>query len=729
MSESLTTGLQHHQGGRLDQAELIYRQILDANPQNADALHLLGVIAHQRGQADRAVQLIGRAIAIQPQMATFHSNLAEAYRAAGNPAQALVHAETAVRLQPDSSEARNNLGLILHAQGRLDDAVVAFEEALRLQADFALAHVNLGNLRHAQGQDERAEAAFRAALGLQPNLPQARCNLGQLLLERGSPDEALEHLSEAVRLKPEFPEALNNLGNVLRQLGRLEEAKDCYARAIHLQPRLAMAYNNMAQALQQEARLEEAASWYNQALQWEPRSARIHCNLAGLLNQQDRRDEAVTRYRLALQFQTDYAEAHFGLGQILLDRGDLPAARASFEAALRHRPHFAAARAQFGQVLAELGEIDRAVACFRETLRDEPRHVGAYGHLATTLRDKLPAEDQATMQRLLAEGGLSESHRASLHYGLAHVLDARGDHAAAAEQMRQANAAHTRVMIQEARRYGAIEHSRFVDQLIEHFTPDAFERAREWGSPSERPVFIVGLPRSGTTLTEQVLASHPQVFGAGELQLARDAFESLPTVLQRDASPASCAALLDRAALGRVADRHLEQLRGLNADAPRIVDKMPDNYLYLGLLALLFPKARFIHCRRDVRDLALSCWITHFRTIRWASDLEHIAARILDYRRLMEHWRRVLPVPLLEVDYEETVADLEGVARRLVDWVGLPWDPSCLAFHETKRPVRTASVTQVRQPIYARSVARWKPYEPALAALLRRLGDAPQSAP
>jgi hypothetical protein len=154
------------------------------------------------------------------------------------------------------------------------------------------------------------------------------------------------------------------------------------------------------------------------------------------------------------------------------------------------------------------------------------------------------------------------------------------------------------------------------------------------------------------------------------------------------------------------------------------VDKLPDNYLYLGLIALLFPRARIIHCRRDLRDIAVSCWMTNFRHIRWAADLEHIAARFRDYGRLMDHWRQVLPGAILEVDYEETVADLEVTARKLLDWCGLPWDPACLAFHETQRPIRTASVTQVRQPIYKRSVARWKHYEADLGPLLVQLENA-----
>ena len=163
---------------------------------------------------------------------------------------------------------------------------------------------------------------------------------------------------------------------------------------------------------------------------------------------------------------------------------------------------------------------------------------------------------------------------------------------------------------------------------------------------------------------------------------------------------------LDRPTARRLASRHLESLRAFSPAALRIVDKMPENYLYLGLLASLFPRAKFIHCRRDLRDVAVSCWMTHFREVRWASDQQHIASRFHEYQRMMEHWRKVLPAPLLEVDYEETVADLEGVARKLVAWCGLAWEPACLEFHQTKRPVRTASAVQVRQPVFRTSVGQ-----------------------
>jgi hypothetical protein len=257
--------------------------------------------------------------------------------------------------------------------------------------------------------------------------------------------------------------------------------------------------------------------------------------------------------------------------------------------------------------------------------------------------------------------------------------------------------------------------------MIAVCTPDFFAQVRGFGLESELPVFVVGLPRSGTTLVEQILASHSQVFGAGEIKLARDTMaafggEGIDSVegLRR----------LNRPTAQRLASRHLESLRAFHGTALRIVDKMPENYLYLGLLASLFPRAKFIHCRRDLHDVAVSCWMTHFQQIHWANDQQHMASRFSDYERIMEHWRKVLPVPLLEVDYEETVADLEGVARKLVAWCGLAWEPTCLEFHRAKRPVRTVSAVQVRQPVFRTSVGRWKHYEQALASLFAQLEKA-----
>jgi tetratricopeptide (TPR) repeat protein len=720
MDNDLTTAIRHHQMGALSEAAQLYQGILARNPQHPDALHLLGVVALQQGNAARAVELISRALALYPKAAAFHCSLGEAYRAMGQLDRAVASSQTALRLQPNYPEAANNLGLALLSQGRTDDAIARFQEALRLRPDFAMVVNNLGNALRTKGDIPGAVAHFRQALTIDPNLVEAHSNLGQLLLEKKDLQGALFHCREAVRLRPTFPEAHNNLGNVLRELGHLPESKACYAEALRLNPNLAMTYNNMGQAIQEEGNLDQALAWYQEALQREPDSARIHSNLASALEEQEKHDDAIARYELALQLDPNYAEAHNGLGWVRHEQGDFEGAMARYRRALALKPDFAPALSNLGMVREELGDFEAALGCFREALQHDPRHSGALAQMALLLRSKLPDADLEMIRARLADPLLAPGQRSALHFGLAQVLDARREFDQAGEHARQANALSLEYWRQRGQSYDPVQHTRFVDELIAAFNPRFFARTRDFGLDTERPIFIVGLPRSGTTLTEQILAGHSQVFGAGELRFGRESFDALATTLA--GGPVSnWLTRLDRHSTRQVAQAHLDQLRQLNAPAARVADKMPDNYLYVGLLATLFPRAKFIHCRRDLRDVAVSCWVTNFRHIRWASDVQHIAARFHDYQRLMDHWRQVLPVQVLEVAYEDTVADLEGIAQRLVAWCGLEWEPACLSFHERRQPVRTASVTQVRQPIYTKSVARWKHYEASLGELFGQL--------
>ncbi|HTU16548.1 MAG TPA: tetratricopeptide repeat protein [Gemmataceae bacterium] len=721
MQDPLHAAIQQHQLGRLQEAARSYQLILARNPNHPDALHLLGVVAHQLGQHIQATELIGRAIALRPAAPAYHANLAEVWRAMGRLDKALECCRTALRLQPDYPEASNNLGLALLQVGNVAEAVEHFRKALALRPQFAMAHNNLANALRTQGDEAAAIEHFRQAVQCQPDLAEAQSNLGQLLCEKQQLPEALEHCRRAVELRPTFPEAHSNLGNVLREMGRLDEAREHYTKALQLNPRIGMIYNNMAQLLQEEGKYDEAFAWYEQALARDPNTPRIHCNLGSALGEKSRYDEAVAQYELALRLDPRCAEAYNGMGFVLHEQGRDEEAKQKYEAAVQLKPDFAPAHCNLGGLLEELNDLERAEAEFRTALRHDPHLAGALAHLATMLRSKLPDEDLATLRTMLAEPDQLDGRRAVLNFGLAQALDARKEYAEAAQHLRDANALALKAWRKRDEEYSPERHAEFVSEMLATCTPAFFERVRGLGVASERPVFIVGLPRSGTTLVEQVLASHSQVHGAGELRFAREDFEFLPEAMKSSDPEMTCLARIDREAIQTVAQRHLDRLHGLNSTALRIVDKMPDNYMYVGMLAVLFPKARFIHCRRDLRDIAVSCWITNFRQIRWANDLDHIASRFHEYQRLMRHWEATLPLPLLHIDYEETVGDFESVARRLVAWCGLEWEPACLDYHQTKRPVRTASVTQVRQPIYTRSVARWKNYEPALGSFFERL--------
>jgi tetratricopeptide (TPR) repeat protein len=652
LSQTLQSALQFHQSGNLQQAELLYRQILQSNPLHFDALHLLGVIALQLGRHELAIEQI----------------------------------RTALRARPNHAEAHNNLGSALAAIGQLPEAVACFRQAVLLKPDNAEAHNNLGNA----------------------------------LRQQGKPAEAMASLQQALRLRPDHAEALTNLGIACHDLGRFDEAVEHYQRAVRLKPDFATAHNNLALALREQGKLEEAISHYRQALRLKPDFADACCNLGNVLRDQRKLEEAISHFRQALLLKPDHADACNSLGNALQDQGKLAEAIDCHQRALSIQPGFPKAHCSLGWALQQLGDFAGAEQAFRAVLRDHPRNADALGRLAFLLSGRLPAADRSLLEECLVDANLRDADRSKLLFSLAQVCDARGEYEQAAAQLRRANALTLDGRCRRGQGYDLDIYARFIENLMAAFTPAFFDQVRGFGLDTERPVFIVGLPRSGTTLTEQILAAHSQVYGAGELSLAAADFLSL---VEQPTQPGSFAALsgLQLDSVRVLAQRHLDQLGQLNCTAARVVDKMPDNYAHLGLLATLFPKAKFIHCRRDLRDVAVSCWMTELTNVRWSNDPDHIVARFRDYRRLMAHWRSALPVSMLEFNYEETVTDLPGAARRLVEWCGLDWEPACLTFHESIRPIRSSSVMQARQPIYTRSVGRWRNYERELGALFAAL--------
>ena len=433
--------------------------------------------------------------------------------------------------------------------------------------------------------------------------------------------------------------------------------------------------------------------------------------------------DALSHCQEAARLRPDFAGAHNNMGHVLHALGRMDESEASYRAAIRLQPDLVAAHAGLGRVLEEQGDLGPAIASLREALRHNPCNALVLARLATAAPATLTDSERAAIESLLAGTDLPPAQRWPLLFGLAGADDVRGEFDRAANLTAQANTLQQADFRKRGMDYDPEAHQAFVDRLITTFTPEFFTRMSGSGLETKRPVFVVGMPRSGTTLVEQILASHPRVFGAGELQLVPQTFDSLPQATGRVESPVDCVPYLDREGIERIGRAHLSALAALDDTADRIVDKLPENSLVLGLIAVLFPHATIIHCRRDLRDVALSCWMTHFGNLRWACDLHHIETRIGEYRRLMNHWRAVLPVRMLEVDYEAIVAAPEQSSRELVAWCGLEWNPACLEYYKGRRRVQTTSVAQVRRPIYGSSVRRWKNYQQPLAAVFTQLND------
>ncbi len=725
MRKVLRTAIELHGSGRLDEAASLYRRVLTSEPDNAEALHWLGVLYHQAGDPAGAVELIGRAAILRPDAYLYHGNLAEAYRAAGDHERAAESCRAALRIWPDYPEALCSLGTALSATKRHAEAVESLRRAVELRPGLVVAHNNLGIALRELGQSKEALQHFRRAVELEPAYAPARTNLGQLLLAQGHAEEALTHCQEAVRLQPNSAELHDNLGNVLRVMDRPDEAWIAFLRALQLDPDLALANAHIGLVFQKRGHLAEAVACLNRAVERHPDCVEFWEWLAELHDERDDSAASIPCWERVLALDPDRAGAHLSLGRALQDEGHLERARARYLAADALQPHSGAPLLNLGWLHELLGEMDRAESAFRAALERQPKFPAPHARLASLLRGNLPDEDLAALEARLADADLAPGPRARLLFGLAHVLDGRGEYRRAAECLTRANAI-TLELDRGRHDYSPAEHEHYVNSLVQAFDRGFFAGLTGAGLDTRQPVFVFGLPRSGTTLIEQVLASHSRIHGAGELRLARRSFDDIPTVMGHTMPPVNCLPLMGPAALRGLAERHLDRLIALAPpESARIVDKMPDNYLYIGLLAVMFPRATFIHCRRDLRDVAVSCWMTDFSSIRWANDPGHIASRFQQYRRIMDHWRATVIMPLVEVDYEQTVSDLEGVARRLIAACDLEWEPACLEFHRTERPVRTASVTQVRQPVYRRSVARWKNYEPALAELFAALPTEP----
>ncbi len=687
----LAQAIRLHQAGRLAEAEALYREVLATAPGEPEALHFLGLIAHQRGEPQKAVELIERAIAGAGGIAAYHSNLGEAYRALGRGEEAIRCYRRALALTPDLWAARFGLGTALLDAKSYRESAAEFAAVLAADLADVEAHLNLGNALVELERVEEAIDHYQRALALKPDYAEAHLNLGLAQKGKGETRAALASLARAVELAPQLAEAHFQLGVMLAALERHDDARRALEAALALRPDMADALFELGDVLRIQHKAEEAIACFERALALEPAA------LAPLL----------------------------GIGNARLDQGRFEEARVWFGKAIERDPKAADAHFHIGISLQQQGRFEEAFVWHQKAVGLEPDHAAAHYHLAMNRKHESRDDQLRQIERALDLPKLSADQRIALSFALAKIHDDMGDYDAAFRHYRAGND-----LKKASSLYQADATTAYVDRVIATFGAEFFARMDRADSQSELPVFIVGMPRSGTTLVEQILASHPQVHGAGELDYMRQITQLLPERLAPDLIGGQqpfpeCAAKIDASLAERIAEEHLQHLRGHSAAALRITDKTPNNFLRLGLIVLLFPKARIIHCQRDPLDTCLSCYFLRFgQGQAFAYDLIDLGRYYRDCARLMEHWRQVLPSPILDVPYEALVTDQEGWSRKLIGFLGLDWDDRCLAFYRNERQVKTASFWQVRQPVYASSVGRWRRYAKHLGPLFAALGIA-----
>jgi Flp pilus assembly protein TadD len=576
------------------------------------------------------------------------------------------------------TDARSQ-GLTALRHGDAIAAVSSLKQAVRRQPRDAALHVQLGAALRAAGHVSEAIAAYREALELAPDLAMAHNNLGNALRDLDKLAESAYHLETAITLNSDYAEAHYNLALTLARLDRAAEAERLCLRATVLRHGYPEAWASLV-----GFRMERA-------------------DFRGALEAADR---AVTLAPAKASYQLLRSSALEGLGRFA--EADI-----ALQDALGLAPNSPDVQFAHGRFLEQRGDSTAAAAAFRRARDCNPRSAAPYLALAGT-PGGLSDEELAAAERLARRRDLPREERAVISFALARACERRKDFDRAFSWAREANA------IERARsRYDEAESADFVARSVATFSAGLIAQVPA-GEPSNRPIFIVGFPRSGTTLVEQIIASHPDAAAGGELVEIPNISRELPALIGEPYP--DCVARLPEELADRLRARYLGRLDQIDRDALRITDKLPFNFRHLGLIARLFPNARVIHCRRDPRDVAVSCFFIKFhRPISFAQSLFDFATYWRHYESLMAHWRAVLPRPILSVDYETLVQDPEAQIRRIIEFSGLDWNNQCLNFHLADGVLRTASVYQARKPIYSNSVGRWMRYAKHLAPLYYEL--------
>jgi tetratricopeptide (TPR) repeat protein len=573
----------------------------------------------------------------------------------------------------------------LQRQGKTDEAETLYRAILQDKPDHAGAMRNLGLIWMLRGKVEDALGLFSRELAADHASPWPRFTMAMALQALNRHEEAVPHFQRGLDILPSATPARFNLAVSLQKLCRYEDAMTSYAQVVASQPGMALAHSGLGDCCKVTSRYREAILHYERALAIDPDLTQAHNNLANVLATLKYSEQAVRHYARAIAIQPDLASAHNNLGLELVCLGKLDEARIAFEAAIA--------------LDGKKPEFYRNVATVTHFVEGDP-HLTAMQRLSDVIATLAPQE------------------QIDLHFALGKALADTGRHVLSFRHVLDGNALkRQRIPYDEPAAMALFDRIRTV------FTPALMQKKSVLTVPSALPVFIVGMPRSGSTLVEQILASHPSVHGAGETLEFAMALEALNDVAAPLPLFPEVAEVLSAEQLRQLGHDYVARITADAPSAPCITNKLPDNFLLVGLIHLALPNARIIHTCRDPVDTCFSYFAKLFQGSKpYTNDLAELGRYYRAYAALMRHWHRVLPAgTILDVQYEDVVDHLEAQARRIVAYLGLPWDDACLVFHKTERPVRTGSAAQVRQPLYRSAIGRSRPYREMLGPLLDAL--------
>jgi len=599
--------------------------------------------------------------------------------------------------------------------GRLDEAETRIDRALSLYPQFARPHEARGELLVAKGEAHDAADAYRKALELDPKRQRARMKLGRLLLVLGQ-------VEEAEALKAEFIELDEDNRDIARAAKfekdeKFADAEKIYRKILTRHPDNVSAMRLWAALGVREKRYPDAEMLLRQAVKVAPGFSRAWSDLCNTLLEQEKFDELVDSARQLVKLNPRSAEGHVWLAAGTAAAGDHEDAVRQYDAALEVAPRHIGAMCGKGNALRTVGDQEGAVAAYRSAIEANPLCAEAYWSMANLKTFRFEDEEVEAMQLLLDDERVPDESLVQLNNALGLEFEARKDYEQAFEYIDSGCR-----LRREQEFYDRVENEERTDLALEAFTPEYFEENSGHGNPDPAPIFVVGLPRSGSTLLEQVLSSHSKVDGTHELPDLGKSVRARPELTTPPARYPTSIENLDGAGFRALGDEYMERTRRHRGEAPFFTDKNPNNFVHIGLLHLILPNAKIINARRHPLDSCFGSYKQLFAQGQpFTYDLVELGEYYLQYQKIMDHWHDVLPGKVLDVHYEDVVADLDGQVRRILDYCGLEFEESCLSFHETDRSVKSASSEQVRQPIYSSSVNTWRRYEPNLDLLIETL--------
>lgn len=705
--------------GQMPGAEQACRQLLQTYPRSLIVNNVLGVVLKELGRLEEAVQAYDKTIQLKPDYAVAYSNRGVALQELGKLKEAMASCDRAIELNPEYAEAYCNRGVTLQAQGESAKAVQAYDKALQIKHDYAEAHCNRGAALLELGQSEEALQTFEQAIQLKADYAEAYCNRGVTLQKLGQPEEAVQAFDQAIMLKPDYAEAYCNRGITLQELERSGEAVQAFNKAIHLKTDYAEAYFNRGVALLELGQPGEALQAFDQAIRLKPDYAEAYYNRGVTLQELEQPAKAVLAYDKAIQLKPDYAEAYCNRGSALDYLGQLKEAVVCWDKAIQLKPDYAKAYFYLGNGRQILGQLKEAKECFIRATQVNPDYADAHRCLSNLKKYKSNDPQIELMEKLFSNSELGEIDRAHLGFALANTFDSLGEHDKSFNYLKEGNRLRYKEMD-----YDINDDTRKLSKIKEIFMAGRLSpgEAPE-GNASIKKLFIVGMPRSGTSLVEQILASHTLVHGAGELETMNILVHPILSNLlgQNFSQNPSTISPND---IKTVRDSYLEVLAALDVPEKVITDKMPLNFQFIGIILSAFPDAKIVHVNRDPRATCWSIYRHYFSTTGngYAYEMSALAEFYKLYIDLMSFWRERFPDSIYDLYYENLTENQEQEARKLMQFCDLEWEEQCLDFHKTKRAVRTASNTQVRKKMYKGSSDAWRKYEGQLQPLISDLG-------